>query len=211
MKNLNYHPKEDFEFFIQKLKDRSQREWTWLVIAFRKRLMPVLMARAKSVGSGSYQTQKEFAEEVFEECLLKFYELFENGTFNRYEDLEATIVTISGYKLKEGHAKFKRNQRLYFMNAEALANVREKYLQSTKEDEQIKIEQVKTIKAQIKTLPSEESDLILRYFNGEELQDIAEDLSISPAACRKRKQRILEKLRTFVFDNIHLLLLILLS
>ena len=180
------------------LRKQAQREWTWLIGQFRQRLMPVLVTKAKSISTTNLTTQSEFAEEVFEECLLKFYELFEKGKFEKYSDLEATIVTISSYKIKEGFSKIKRDQRLYFMDAEALSTMREKHLGQLDKQEQKQLELTANIRQHLSSLPPQESDLLLRFYSGEELQDIADDLSISPAVCRKRKQRILEKLRTLI-------------
>ena len=145
-------------------------------------------------------SQAEFAEEVFEECLLKFYELFEERVFEKYSDLEATIVRISDFKIKEGFAKIKRDQRLYFMNAEALSAMREKHLKKQDDQEKEKVELISEIHQHLSTLPPEDSNLILRYFNGEDLKDLAGEYNISPAACRKRKQRIIEKLKNLVIN-----------
>lgn len=208
---LNYSPVENFDAFLEKLRGQSPKEWSWLIRQFRKRLMPVLMSRAKNLSSSALMTPPEFAEEVFEECLLKFYELFDNGRFEKYGDLEATIVRISDFKLKEGFAKVKRDQRLYFMDAEALAVMRERHLKGEDKYEKDKVELLENIHKHLATLPPEESELILRFFNGEDLNHIADDYNISPAACRKRKQRIVEKLRTLVINNSQLLLLLMLT
>ena len=211
MSQLHPYSNKPFDSFLEALQNQSQREWTWLIGKFRSRLMPVLMSRAKNIAASAVVTQTEFAEEVFEECLLKFYELFENGRFEKYEDLEATIVSISKFKLKEGFARLKRNQRLYFMGAEALSVYREKHLRNLDEEEQRKVELIAEIRTHMDKLPPEESNLIMRFFDGEELQDIAADLSITPAACRKRKQRIIDKLKTLVLKHASLLILLMLK
>ena len=187
---------------MDQLQKQSPREWSWLVGQFRKRLMPVLMSRAKNIHSSALMTPPEFAEEVFEECLLKFYERFGDKVFEKYSDLEASIVRISDFKIKEGFAKIKRDQRLYFMDAEALSVMREKHLKNEDAQEKEKVELVSEIHRHLSTLPPEESNLILRYFNGEDLKDIADGYNISPAACRKRKQRIIDKLKNLVLKAI---------
>ncbi|HFA47661.1 MAG TPA: sigma-70 family RNA polymerase sigma factor [Bacteroidetes bacterium] len=200
MGQLHYRPERQFDFFLGQLKKQSPREWTWLIGQFRNRLLPVLLSRAKNIHSTALMSQAEFAEEVFEECLLKFYELFEERVFEKYSDLEATIVRISDFKIKEGFAKIKRDQRLYFMNAEALSAMREKHLKKQDDQEKEKVELISEIHQHLSTLPPEDSNLILRYFNGEDLKDLAGEYNISPAACRKRKQRIIEKLKNLVIN-----------
>lgn len=212
LSKLNPQSNEQFPNFLEKLRGQSPKEWGWLVRQFRNRLMPVLVARAKNLSSSaSLITPQEFAEEVFEECLLKFYELFENGVFEKYGDLEATIVRISDFKLKEGFAKIKRDQKLYFMDAEALAVMREKHLKNADQEEKEKAELIGEIHKYVNQLPEDESDILLRFFNGEDLKHIAEDYGISPAACRKRKQRIVEKLRGMILKYTGMLLLLMLT
>ncbi len=205
MSQLHFEPNDDFGPFLERLKVHSQREWVWLIGKFRARLMPVLVTKGRGIPASVLVTPMEFAEEVFEECLLKFYELFEAGNFGKYSDLEATIVRISDFKLKEGFAKIKRDQRLYFMDAEALAVHWEKHLGNQDAEERQQADLIADVRSQLDTLPKDEADLLLRFYEGEELQEIADDLAISPAACRKRKQRIMDKLRDFVLKNIKLL------
>ena len=186
---LNYQPTEDFNLFLEKLRSQSPKEWTWLLKKFRNRLMPVLMSRAKNISSSALMTQTEFAEEVFEECLLKFYEIFENGRFEKYSDLEATIVRISDFKLKEGFAKIKRDQKLYFMDAEALAVMRERHLKDEDAQEKAKVELLANIQEHLSKLPVEESELILRFFNGEDLNHIANDYNIRSGGLQEKKTK----------------------
>ena len=91
---------------------------------------------------------------------------------------------------------------MYFMEAEALGVMKQKLEGSKEKNEVIQAENIALIKTEMKRLDSSEKTLLLRYFNGEELRDIAHDLNISPAAARKRKQRIVEKLKGFVLKTL---------
>jgi len=70
------------------------------------------------------------------------------------------------------------------------------------------LKKIEEIKTKLNDLNGKDRDLLMRYFGGEELQDIADDLEISPAACRKRKQRIVEKLKNLVLKAFTLLILL---
>lgn len=193
--SLTYDPIENFDLLLSALSQKETRAWNWLVNRFRQRLRPYLWKRTGSYPKSAILSREQFLEEVIEETLLQFFQIFQTGSFYDYSKLEATVVTIAGYKLKEGFARLKKEQRTYFMEAEALSMLKERQtISADKED----IEAIYTIKKELNQLEGKEKDLLVRYFNGEELQDIAEDLNISAAACRKRKQRIVEKLRTRV-------------
>ena len=53
----------------------------------------------------------------------------------------------------------------------------------------------------MRLLAYEDRTLLISFFEGQDLNDIAQRLSISPTACRKRKQRALDKLRSLVFQS----------
>lgn len=199
---MDYQPDERFDFFLSQLKKQSPREWHWLIERFRQRLMPLLLNQSKSYPQKALLSREQFIEEVFEETLLKFYELFGSGSFQQYADLEATVVTVAKYKVKEGFSRLKKEKKWYFMEAAALAAMCEKILGEQQEWEQEQLERIAEVKKHLGQMEGSEKELLSRFFNGEELQDIAEDLKISPAACRKRKQRVLQKLRDAVMQTL---------
>ncbi len=194
--SLTYDPIENFDLLLSALSQKDARAWNWLVTRFRDRLRPFLWKRTGSYPKNAILSREQFMEEVIEETLLQFFQIFQTGSFYDYSKLEATVVTIAGYKLKEGFARLRKEQRTYFMEADALSVLKEKQTTTTVTKEEV--EAVYTIKKELNQLELAEKELLMRYFNGEELQDIAEDLNISAAACRKRKQRIVEKLRARV-------------
>jgi RNA polymerase sigma factor (sigma-70 family) len=195
---MNYESNEHFDAFLAALRRQSPAEWSWLVGRLRARL--VWWLRLKSTVHLFYlpETPAQFAEEVFEEILLKFFELFQTGTFSRYADLEALAVTIASYKLKENLARAKRERRL--LN-DPHWNVQNEMTEPVSYEDP-KDEMLAVVMTGLQQLEPEEKNLLLRYFAGEELHEIAEIEKISPEACRKRKQRALDKLRTYVFATI---------
>lgn len=204
MQNKASDPNENFGVFLEKLRSGSPEAWRMLVMRFRKRLINWFLKKAAFYPSDALLSKKQFAEEVFEESLLKFYELFQTGQFDRYEDLEAMIVTVAGYKLKEGFARLKKERYIYS------SGIPEQNFESTRQhfdafhasDDRATEELIFVVKENIRKLDSDEQELLTRFYNGEELRDIALIQEISPEACRKRKQRALEKLKTFVLASL---------
>lgn len=195
---MTYTPDERFEDFLEALRKRSAAEWAWLVGRFRLRLIGWLHKKTLKYAADLLLSRSQFVEEVFEEVLLKFYELFPNGSFKRYADLEALVVTVAGYKLKENLARAQRERRL-LQDREWLAKAETSAPPPGAEAEE---EMLVAVTAALQKIDPEEKSLLLRYFAGEELQEIATAENISPEACRKRKQRALEKLKSFVFNTI---------
>lgn len=202
---LAYVPDKDFNRFLNALGQKEAREWNWLIARFRKSLVPFLRKRTQLYPSTALLNRNQFIEEVIEETLLKFYQLFEIGSFENYGNLEATVITTANFKIKEGFARLRKEQRMYFMEGEALSVMREKIHSADEKAQAAEAEKISEIKEKLKELNEKDKDLLLRYFSGEELQDIADDLEISPAACRKRKQRIVERLKSLIFKAFTLL------
>lgn len=206
---LSYTPKDDFPRFLTALQQKEQREWTWLIAAFRNNLVPYLRKNTQLYPKSALLSRDQFIEEVIEETLLKFYQIFEKGSFEVYENLEAALITTAGYKLKEGFARLRKEQKIYFMEGEALGVMRERVLSNEERADLEQAEKVAKIKEQLNRLDSDERQLLTRFFAGEELRDIADDLNISPAACRKRKQRVVERLKSMVLKAFTLVILLL--
>ena len=203
--SLSYNPNKDFDSFLAALHRKDEKAWNWLVAKFRKKLVPYLHKRITSYPRSALLSKNQFIEEVIEEVLLQFFQLFQTGSFANYGNLEAAVVTVASYKLKEGFARLKREQRLAFVDTTELDRLKET---ASNEDLSANSDQIMLVQEKLNQLPNKDKDLLVRYFDGEELQDIASDLKISAAACRKRKQRIIEKLKALVFKTINLLFLI---
>ncbi len=202
---LAYIPDKEFDRFLSALGQKEAREWNWLIARFRKSLVPFLRKRTQMYPSSALLSRDQFLEEVIEETLLKFYQIFETGSFENYGNLEAAVITTASFKLKEGFARLRKEQRMYFMEGDALSVMRERMNTAREKAEAEEAEKISEIQEKLEELNHEDKNLLLRYFSGEELQDIADDLEISPAACRKRKQRIITRLKSLVFKAFTLL------
>lgn len=206
MSKLTYQPNFQFDFFINQLKKNSSPEWQWLINRFRQRLSSWLYRKIESYPKNALQTRSQFVEEIIEESLIKFFELLPNGVFSQYSDMEAAIVTIAGFKLKEGFRQLKKDQKIYLMEPTDIGVLQEQQIYQAEKIDKQQLELIQEIKEKFRKLETKDQLLLTRYFNGEELQDIANDLSISPAACRKRKQRVIDKLKIFVLNAIKTIL-----
>jgi RNA polymerase sigma factor (sigma-70 family) len=194
---LNYDPEEDFDYFLGQLRSNSQLEWTWLFQMFRERVVPWLFKKDGNLPKEAIVATEEFIEEIFANCLFQFYELFAKGEFHNMADLRGLIFRIGEYKLKEGYHHVKRDSLIYF--TDDLTNDG-----STEVQDQLTVEEynerdsVGQLREFIEQLSPIEQKILIRYSKGEELGSIASNLGISAAACRKRKQRALEKLKELV-------------
>ncbi|MEO1257588.1 MAG: sigma factor-like helix-turn-helix DNA-binding protein [Bacteroidota bacterium] len=199
MNDLSVKLKERFPLYLKNLRANAPQEWHLLVVKFRKRLIPWLKNKSPQAYAGMVQGRDQFVEMVFEDCLFKFAELLQTGEFHNYEDLEATIVSVAKFKLKEGYARLKKENRYLVMDAAELNTLREESHFADGEEDRRRQAMIDEVKVQMNKLSADEKDLLSRFYNGEELRDIAERLGISAAACRKRKQKALDQLREFVF------------
>jgi len=80
---LSYIPDEDFSRFLDALERKEQREWNWLIAEFRKKLIPFLRKRTQSYPAKALLSRDQFLEEVIEETLLQFYQIFSKGSFEK--------------------------------------------------------------------------------------------------------------------------------
>jgi RNA polymerase sigma factor (sigma-70 family) len=203
---VNYELEDNFEELLSQLKAQHQRAWEWLVGKFRKRLLPMLHYRSNNYPSSALQTKSQFVEEVIEESIIKFSDLLPAGTFKSYSDLEAMIVTVAGFKLKEGFARLKKEMQLHTMESDDLVFLAENSQRNSAQEESEKAHMILTAREAIKHLNPVDQNILNRFFDGDELIEIAETLGISPEACRKRKQRALESLRDYFFRLLKTLL-----
>lgn len=192
---------DEFAHFLNELHLSSPLAWEQLTAKLRKRLIPMLNFKVSLYPSNALQTKAEFVEEVFEETLLKFADMLPSCTFNDYSGMEAMAVTISKYKLQEGFARLRREQRLYLMEAEDLHRLAEEHQEETFLGNELNAQHVEKARALIEQLGDIDKDILNRFFEGEELNKIAEDHNLSAHACRKRKQRALESLRSLFFKT----------
>ena len=195
--SFNYDPEKEFVSFLKKLRANSQPEWLWLLDMFRDRVIPWLYKKDGNLPREAIVSTNEFVEEVFANSLFRFYELFPTGEFNSLADLRGLIFRIAEFKLKEGYKSIKRDGIIYFTDDVSRGKLSE-FQDKQTVDAYVEIETISTLREQLDQMSPEDREMLLRYARGEELGSIAENLNITPAACRKRKQRALDKLKALV-------------
>ena len=179
-----------FPQFLVRLRERDRRAWAEGVRRFRSALVPFLKKRTSGFPRNTLATREEFVEEVIEETLEKFFELLPTGEFGSYADLEATLITVAKYKLHEGFARLRRDRARYAPDQRPDDRPDPTTVGDDPQDHRLP-----AVQRALAELPAADRSLLLRYFNGEELREIATDLNIEAATARKRKQRLVERLR----------------
>jgi DNA-directed RNA polymerase specialized sigma24 family protein len=196
---LSYNPEIEFLHFLQQLRGQAQPEWQWLMDMFRSKVKPYLFKIDGNLPPGTIASVDEFIEEVFANSLFRFYEQFAEGEFNSLAELRSLMFRIAEFKLKEGYHRVRRDKLLYFTD-----DVRTSNLNDRQDDLSIReIQERETIlelRDQIEQLPPTDKELLVRFAQGEELGSIALNLGLEAAACRKRKQRALERLKVLVIN-----------
>ncbi|MCR9285825.1 MAG: hypothetical protein NXI23_00400 [Bacteroidetes bacterium] len=194
---IEYDPETHFDRFLKELRLNSQPEWTWLLSMFRDRVVPWLFKKDGNLPKEAIVATDEFVEEVFANSLFRFYELFPDGEFKNMGDLRGLIFRIGEYKLKEGYHSVKRDGLIYFtddLHNDGSTIIQYKLTIEAYQEQ----DSVSQLREYIQQLNPTEQDILIRYSKGEELGSIALNLGLSAAACRKRKQRALEKLKELV-------------
>ena len=188
-----------FPQFLEALHASNTSTWTQLVTRLREVTLPWLIKRIGALPHYALISPSELANEVFAESLAKFYDLFQEGEFKKFQEFQSLMFKISELKLKEGLAKVKKDSHILRI---ATNQELENKLEADKND-QSKIENRKIIHNYLLSLPDADRTLLQRYYWGERLTDIAQDLGISEANCRKKKQRALNKLRQKFSQFLH--------
>ena len=197
---LNYNPESQFSKFLEQLRQNNAAEWTWLLDMFRKRVVPWIYKKDGNLPKEAIVATNEFVEEVFANSLFRFYEIFPTGDFKSLAELRGLIFRIAELKLKEGYNKVRRDSLIYFTDDLSKGNLTSVQDNLTLEEFN-QSENVGILREHIKTLNKTDQKILIRYSKGEELNSIAENLGLSSSACRKRKQRALEKLKQLVFNT----------
>lgn len=203
LNTISISAEEHFGEFLNSLKKGKDGEWQWLVSHLRERAVPWIRKRDGNLPQGTIVSESYFVEEVFAESLIKFYELFQTGTFKSLADLRGLIFRIAEFKMKEGYRAVKKDKAVFF--PEFYQKISED-LEAEDFTEQIKQEQklVQELEKQLSSLPNEEQEILKRYSKGEKLKKISEDLGLKEETGRKKKQRALSKLRENLYNALKL-------
>ena len=196
---LSYDPEKEFLRFLEQLRAQAQPEWQWLLDMFRAKVKPYLFKIDGNLPAGAIASVDEFIEEVFANSLYRFYEQFAEGDFQSFAELRSLMFRIAEFKLKEGYYRVRRDSLLYFTDDVRTSNLTEHQDELSVRESQEK-ETILELRNQIDQLPPLDRELLIRYAKGEELGSIALNLGLEAAACRKRKQRALDKLKALVVN-----------
>ncbi len=207
MDDLGYQPDDHFELFLKQLKEQDSKVWHWLIKKFRQKGVPLIRRRTSYIYLFSRQSHKLFIEEVFSESLVKFLELLPDGSFRSYSNVEAAFITIVGYKIKEGVAKYKLEKRFLNTEEDQLNWLVEHIKGEENEFDEQKMTLFADVLKAMAQLEEADQELLEKFYNGQELKDIAEELNIKPSACRKRKQRALEKVKAMILKSLNTILI----
>ena len=193
-----------FGSFLLELQQGHTGSWNLLVKRLRQVTIPWLIIKTGQLPGYALQSNQEFSAEVFAESLVKFYELFAEGEFSNYQALQSLMFRIAELKLKEGLARIQKFKKVYRSDSDE--QMEAMIQQSEKGKEKDLTRQIQALKRHMSQLPEADRVLLQRYYRGEKLIDIARDMDITEASCRKRKQRALEKLKK-QFNQIFVLLM----
>lgn len=196
---LGYEPELEFSRFLEQLRKQAQPEWQWLMDMFRAKVKPYLFKIDGNLPAGTIASVDEFIEEVFANSLFRFYEQFAEGEFKSLAELRSLMFRIAEFKLKEGYYRVRRDGLLYFTDDVQVGNLAEHQDDLSVRETQER-ETILELRNQIEQLSPTDKELLTRFAKGEELGSIALNLGLEAAACRKRKQRALEKLKTLVVN-----------
>jgi RNA polymerase sigma factor (sigma-70 family) len=192
--HLGYNVDERFPHFLAQLRNNQALEWLWLLKEFRRVVFNWLRKKAGQLSKDSVISIEDFLEEVYANSLIQFYELFGKGSFQNVHQLKSLMFKVTDLKLKEGYRKIQKDQWLFTFTEDSQNSSSQTW---NREDKQ-KSDLINRIRTHLKSLSTSEQELLLQYANGVELKQIAQNLGISHSACRKRKERILNKLKNLV-------------
>ncbi|MEO1263349.1 MAG: RNA polymerase sigma factor [Bacteroidota bacterium] len=193
--SFKYETGTTFDQFLLDLRSGKDAAWEDLTTHFRARAIPYLKNKVGYFSSGSVVSVDYFIEEVFADSLVKFYELFTSGQFENAGHLRGLMFRIidnqllAAYKKKKSDRLVTNSESLEKMEVEAAGAV-ERSL-----EQQSVIQHLETA---LKQLPDADRMILHHYSIGGKLIDIAEEMNISEANCRKKKQRAMEKLRSLL-------------
>ena len=195
--SLGYDVEDNFSRFLQALRKGESVEWKWLIAYFRSNVIPWIRKKDGRLPVNSIISESHFVEQVFTQSLIQFYELFQSGNFESFNHIRSLMFKIADIKLKEAYRQHKKDQFIYFAEDDtSLKSMAGKT--AFFEIEQQQTEHIQALKAALAKLPDLDRQILLKFANGERFNQIAVDLGLSEANCRKRKQRAMERLKNIL-------------
>ena len=195
MKNdqaFKYENGTDFTSYLSNLRLGEDRAWEELIVHFRQRAIPYLRKKVGYFSAGSVISVDYFVEEIFANSLVKFYEIFETGEFENLGHLRGLLFRIIDNQLLAGYKRKKREQLVSY--SETIENEAVGAVEPVEKD-MSRQGLIQNVEQALKQLPDTERMILHHFSVGGKLIDIAEELGLSAANCRKKKQRAMEKLQ----------------
>ena len=194
---LDYDVETHFDRFLSALRRQEEAEWRWLHRHFQAKVLPWIRKKNGRLPAHAIVSTSYFVEEVFAQSLIRFYELFQTGQFEDLGQIRGLMFKIADLKLKEGYRKLDRD-RLVFKQAREPQGAKVQTELEATEDLKVQQEIVRKLEKEFDALSQADRELLELYFNGESYREIALALNVKESVCRKRKQRLIERLRKMV-------------
>jgi len=185
----------EFKVTLLQLQQRDQAAWNTLVGQLRRVTLPWIAKRLGDLPAYALLTKQELALEIFADSLFKYYELFEKSTFTKPEALQSLMFKVAELKTLEAFRRLKKEALIYFPKDDedfekALTDIPD----WTTEDQQTK-ERVHALQQHLANLKTADRTLLERFYAGEKMSHLAEQMNTTEENLRKRKQRALERLK----------------
>jgi len=187
-----------FEILLGQLRQQDDVAWKWLLKHLREKVVPYIRKIDGYLRSDAIVSVDYFVEEIFANSLIKFYELFDKGEFKDLGQIRGLMFRIAELKLKEAYKKVDRDQLLYFSEETVLADSTKATDPNFSEEEKEQQAIILRLEDALNNLSETDRKILLNYAHGKKLKETAIELNIKETACRKKKQRALDKLRTFL-------------
>lgn len=201
-------PTEDFEPLLAGLRRRDVQAWTLAVGQMRQVTLPWLHRRVGKLPAYALVSEQEFVLEIFADSLAKFYDLFEGGTFGKAADMQSLMFRVAELKMKEAFARLQKDALIYRpASPEAFEAAVQKQPDWTADDDLAR-ERVLALQRQFATLEADERDLLQRFYSGEKMSRLAQEMGLTEENLRKRKQRALDRLKHLMKLTVKLLCIV---
>jgi len=198
-------PTEDFESLLAGLRRRDVQAWSLAVGQMRQVTLPWLRRRVGRLPSYALVEEQEFVLEIFADSLAKFYDLFDSGNFGKAADMQSLMFRVAELKMKEAFARLQKDALIYRPASPEAFEVAVQKQPDWTADDDLARERAVALQQQFATLEADERDLLQRFYSGEKMSRLAQELGLTEENLRKRKQRALDRLKQLMKLTVNLL------
>ncbi len=173
-----------FPLLIEKLKAGENTSWNNLDFILRRVSFKWMLKKGIPM---------DYADELYQETLLLFFEKFKGCKFESFSKLKSYFFSIADNKSKEF---FRARNKKILESGPILETCSDYSYFIVKSDEEKYVQQVSLVKSIIETLPNKEKNLLILLFKkGKSLKEAAESMNITEGYARVIKLRALNKVR----------------